>query len=375
MNRLFLRLAQPLPLDKPLQISKSDLSEIFSEARNYGVFWLLYVQLRRYNDVFSHGHNIRDYLEVLRPAFFDNAIRSTQQEAVEKEVLGFLCKKGIPAINFKGNAIAKEIYQDPNCRTSVDIDFLIKQKDAPRVDEIMLRAGYSRTDDRPVEFWLSRLHHSVYVHPKGHDVIEMHWNFAIPYLFNLSSEEIWNGVTYTDTGRPRLPPEMVLISLLIHHWMHAFGELRILLDIVWTLYTYEKVIDPYLFSRRLRKIGLVKTTRLTLNQMQNIFQESLKEIRLFPTLKDELKSGYKASGLLLSFFKIDIEKSDFEQQDKGNLIIRFALDRWPIIIFSFFKTFFPFPGAIKELYDDRRNCFLPFNYMRFFVWRLRDWKG
>jgi hypothetical protein len=373
MNRLFLRLVQPIPFKEPLQISKNDLSEISSEARKHGVLALLYVQLRKYNDELAHAHNIQSYLEELRPLFLNNAVHSMRQEAVEKEVLGLLCEKGITAINFKGNAIAREIYQDPNCRTSVDIDFLIKQSDAPRVGEIMSQAGYSRTDDKPVEFWLSRLHHAVYIHPKTHHIIEMHWNFAIPYLFNLSSEEIWDDVIYTDAGEAKLSPEMVLISLLIHHWMHAFRELKILLDIMWTLYRYEKEIDLYLFSKRLRKIGLVKTSRLTLNQMQGMFQESLREIKAFQILKDELKSGHKASELLLSFFKIDIEKSDLKQQNKDNLIIRFALDRWPVIIFSFLKTLLPFPGAIKELYNDRRNWFLPLNYLKFLAWRMKSW--
>lgn len=375
MNRLFLRLVQPLPFKEPLQISKNDLSEISSEARKHGVLVLLYAQLRKYNDELAHAHNIQNYLEELRPLFLNNAIRSMRQEAVEKEVLGLLCEKGITAINFKGNAIAREIYQNPNCRTSVDIDFLIKQSDALRVDEIMSQAGYPRTNDKPVEFWLSRLNHAVYVHPKGHNLIEMHWHFAIPYLFNLSSEEIWNDVIHTDTGEVKLAPEMVLISLLLHHWKHAFRELKILLDILWTLYRYEKEINPYLLSRRLRKIGLVKSSRITLNQMQSMFQESLKEIRVFQILKDELKSGHKTSELLLSFFKIDIEKSDLKQQNKDSLIIRFALDRWPVIIFSFLKTLLPFPGAIKELYNDRRNWFLPLNYLKFLVWRIRDWKG
>ena len=375
MNRLFLRLVQPLPLKEPLQISKNNLSEISSEARKHGVLVLLYAQLRKYNDELAHTHDIQNYLEELRPLFLNNAVHSMRQEAVEKEIFALLCEKGIPAINFKGNTIAREIYQNPNCRTSVDIDFLIKQSDVPRVDEIMSQAGYSRTDNNPIQFWLSRLHHAVYIHPKTHHIIEMHWNFAIPYLFNLSSEEIWDNVIHTDAGEIKLPPEMVLICLLLHHWIHAFRELKILLDIMWTLYRYEKEIDPYLFSRRLRKIGLVKTSRITLDQMQAMFQESLKEIKVFQILKDELKSGHKASELLLSFFKIDIEKSDLKQQNNENLIIRFALDRWPVIIFSFFKTLLPFPGAIKELYNDRRNWFLPLNYLKFLAWRMRDWMG
>jgi len=375
MNMSLLRLIQPLPINKPLKISKSDLLEISSEARKHGLLMLLYVQLRKYQDEFSGNGNILDYLKETKPLFLKNGIQSACQEAVEKEVLGLLREKNIPAIAFKGNTIAREIYREPNCRTSVDIDFLIKKSDVLRVDEIMSRAGYSRTDNNPVEFWLSRLHHAVYTHPKYHNIIEMHWNFTIPSLFNLTSEEIWDDVYYSNAGEIRLSPEIVLISLLLHHWIHAFRELRNLLDIVWAFHRYEREIDLYHLSRRLRKIGLIKTTRITLNQMENIFRESSGEIKAFQTLKHELKNGHRASQLLLSFFKIDIEKTDLSRHNRDNLIIRLSLDRWPLIIFSFFKTLFPFPDAIKELYKDRRNWFLPLNYLKFLAWRMKSWMG
>jgi len=42
---------------------------------------------------------------------------------------------------------------------------------------------------------------------------------------------------------------------------------------------------------------------------------------------------------------------------------------------SYFKTLFPVPEAIKELYGDRRNFTLPLNYLRFIKWRVREWTG
>lgn len=375
MNRIFLKLIQPIPIKKPLNISRKDLFEISSEARKHGLLMLLYVQLRKYQDEFSENGNILDYLKQTKPLFLKNGIQSACQEAVEREVVGLLREKSIPAIAFKGNTIAREIYREPNCRTSVDIDFLIKASDALRVDEIMSSAEYSRADNNPVEFWLSRLHHGVYTHPKYHNIIEMHWNFTIPSLFNLTSEEIWDDVIYSDAGEIRLSPEILLISLLLHHWIHAFRELRNLLDIVWGLYRYEREIDLYHLSKRLRKIGLIKTTRITLNQVENIFRESSEEIKAFQILRKELKNGHKASQLLLSFFKIDIEKTDLNRHNRDKLIIRFSLDRWPLIIFSFFKTLFPFPDAIKALYNDRRNWFLPLNYLKFLAWRMKSWMG
>jgi hypothetical protein len=72
---------------------------------------------------------------------------------------------------------------------------------------------------------------------------------------------------------------------------------------------------------------------------------------------------------------MDINRNNLSTIYKDKLIARFALDRWSTIIFSFFKTLFPFPVAIKELYRDKRNWSLPFNYVRFIKWRVKEWMG
>ncbi|MFH2219766.1 MAG: hypothetical protein ABII68_08905, partial [Pseudomonadota bacterium] len=39
------------------------------------------------------------------------------------------------------------------------------------------------------------------------------------------------------------------------------------------------------------------------------------------------------------------------------------------------NTAFPFPQAIKALYNDNRDRTLPINYLRFIKWRLSEWRG
>jgi hypothetical protein len=45
------------------------------------------------------------------------------------------------------------------------------------------------------------------------------------------------------------------------------------------------------------------------------------------------------------------------------------------MVFSFVKALFPVTKAIKALYDDKRNWTLPFNYLKFIRWRLKEWRG
>ena len=60
---------------------------------------------------------------------------------------------------------------------------------------------------------------------------------------------------------------------------------------------------------------------------------------------------------------------------KDKLIERLALDRLSTTVLSYFRTLFPVPEAIKELYKDRRNWYLPFNYLKFIKWRVKEWMG
>ena len=177
-----------------------------------------------------------------------------------------MTERGIPSVVIRGNAIAKEIYDDPNCRASSDIDILVRLSDAIRADSVLSEAGYLRSDNLPLKFWFYRIHHAVYRHPESENIIEIHWNFGIPSFFRLSSEEIWAGVISTDSEY-RLSPEMAMIMLFIHHHMHSFRELKILVDTLWAFHRYQNVIDWENFSVKIQRIGLIKTTLITLNQI------------------------------------------------------------------------------------------------------------
>jgi hypothetical protein len=374
MHDLFLNLIQPFPFNSPFEINEDDLSDIKAQGLKHNLLILIYTQLQKYQKKISKNDHIVNFLEDLRPLYLKSITHSVKQEAIEKETIFLLRERDIPAVVIRGNEIAKEIYNDPTCRTSTDIDILIKISDALRVDSILSKNGYFRNDRINLKFWFYRIHHALYYYPGTNDLIEIHWNFAIPSFFKLTSEEIWNEVIYTDSGHLKLSPEMQLVMLLIHHHMHSFRELKILVDILWALYKYENVIDWHLFALKIRKSGLVKTTLIALNQLQSLWKETTAEILSIQILQNEFeKLRYKKPALLISFLKMDIDKHYSFQNYKDKIITRFALDNRSTIIFSFFKTLFPFPVAIKELYGDKRNWALPFNYMRFIKWRVKEW--
>ncbi len=276
----------------------------------------------------------------------------------------------------KGNQIAKEIYDDPNCRISSDIDILIRRDDAIAADSILIEAGYIGEADVPLIYCLSHIHHASYDHPGNRILIEIHWGFGVPYFFKLDSKEIWDEVIISESGDSRLSPAMLMFMLLIHHHSHSFRELKILVDIMWAMWKYEDVIDWHLFAQQIKKSGLIRTTLINLNQMRSLWEKDIDQMESVKALKQELaEAGHRVPAFLLSYFRMDIGSDSTSNMYKDKLVARLALDRLSTTVLSYFRTLFPVPEAIKELYKDRRNWSLPFNYLKFIKWRVKEWMG
>ena len=375
MSSLFLKLIWPLPLHNP-EFTGEDILEIHALSIRHGLFPLVYDRLRKLKKVSENPKEIENYLEAKESLYLRSVSRSAKQEVLGQRVLSTLEKNGIPGLVIRGNEIAREIYGDLNVRTSSDIDILIKMSDALQADSVLSNIGYQRTDSLPMGFWFHRLHHAIYTDPETGELIEMHWCFSIPSFFQLSSEEIWKGVLPEGDGQYRLSPEMNVIMLLVHHHMHAFRELKILVDILWALQKYENMIHWDRFVAKIEKIGLIKATQISLSQMHMLWKERCHELGPVLTLQHEIEAmRFKAPKALISYFAMDLNKHYSFQANRDKFMFRFALDRKKTVAFSFFKIMFPVAGALQELYKDKKNRTLPGSYLRFMAWRVREWMG
>jgi hypothetical protein len=375
MSSLFLKLILPLPLTDT-EFTGEDLSVVKSLGIRHNLFPLVYAHLQNLRNSMENRKAVDDFLKETECLYLKSVSRSARQEAVENEVMSLLLQKGIRSMVIKGNRLATEIFQDPNCRVSSDIDILIHKVDAENVDRILREKGYQGDTVAPVKYCLSRIHHAIYRHPDNNMLVEIHWHFGVPYFFRLTSDEIWREVKANNSGAMMLSPEMTLVMLLIHHHSHSFRELKILVDILWTLYRYENVIDWRHFAMRLIKAGLVKTTLIPLNQIRTLWKEAPDALKSFRALEREIKNTEcNIPSIVLSYFRMDVHKDKAQNIYKDKLIARFALDSRSDILLSFPKTLFPVPEAIRELYQDGRNWTLPLNYLKFITWRVKEWMG
>jgi hypothetical protein len=375
MSHLFLQTISPFPLLSH-EFTGENILEIHSLGIRHSLFPLVYDRLQKLRKAAVNPKEIDNYLEEKEKLYLRSVARSAKQEALGKNLLSILANRGIPALVLRGYEIAREIYDDPNIRTSSDVDILIKMSDALRTDSILSEAGYQRNDSLPLAFWFYRIHHAVYSDPETGDLIEIHWCFSIPSFFELSSEEIWDSVLPAGYGQYRLSPEMNVIMLLVHHHMHSFRELKILVDILWALQKYERMINWDRFVAKIEKIGLIKSIRITLSQMQMLWKEKSHELGSVQTLQHEIeKMGFNEPKALISYFEMDLGKHYLFQNNRDKLMSRFALDKKKTVVFSFIKIIFPVAQVLKELYKDETNQTLPRSYLKFMAWRVREWMG
>ncbi|HWR59453.1 MAG TPA: nucleotidyltransferase family protein [Thermodesulfovibrionales bacterium] len=353
-------------------LGAEDLLALKDLALRNDVLPLLYVQLM--NCSVSETDDVRRFLDDVKPYFLLSAICSMKQEVLEKEVLSLLREEGVRAMVIKGNAIARDIYEDRNCRISEDVDILIPRSDLFRAAAILSGAGYSGEGEVPLEYRAYSIHHAIFYKAQNTIPIEMHWFFGVPSFFDLTSEEIWNEVVCDGEGNCRLSPELQIVLLLVHHHSHSFREFKTLVDIYWTLWRHNAGIDWPLFASRLEKVGLIKTTRITLSQIKKIWND-IPGGNAVEKLAEEIeKRGNRLPKRFVSYFSMEVTGTRRQRSSLDKLIKRLALDR-PSAIFRSFRSLLPSFRAVGARYGGGSLWRLPIDYSRFVIWQLKCWRG
>ncbi len=371
---IFLSVVSPAGLTRCPELAAGDVSLLTDMALRNNLAALLYTRLARCLREDTAG--VVPSLGDLKQRYAGGVFRSVKQEATEKRVLAVLQKRGIESLVIRGNAIARDLYGDPNCRTSADVDILVRQRDVLSADSILREAGYEPCERMPVTYCLYRLHHAEYRDPQTHTHIEVHWLFGVPGFFRLTSDDIWASVAPADSGGPRLSPEMQLVMLLIHHHSHSFRELKILVDIYWTLHAHDASVDWQACAGMLAGRGLGRTALITLRQLEGLWPDASGQTESVRLLKQHLEAGGgKAPRFLCTYFWIEPERRAPHRIYRDKLVARLVLDGWSVIACSYVRSLLPPREAIRGLYAVRRGWTLPLYYLKFAAWRVKAWIG
>ena len=178
-----------------------------------------------------YSHLLNSFAELVPPAHLQKVREDFQHNTARNLLLSTeLChvleefeEHGIPAIPYKGPALALQVYGDLKLRSFVDLDLLVRPGDEARAGAVLIARGYRpHLDLSPAQE--SMLHRSecdrVYLREGRNIVLELHWAVAPPYF----SVGVETEAVLTDCARAEMcsrqvsfpSPEMLLLILCVN---------------------------------------------------------------------------------------------------------------------------------------------------------------
>jgi hypothetical protein len=160
------------------------------------------------------------------------------------KLVGAMDGAGIAALPLKGPAVALSLYDNLYLREYKDLDLLVRSSELERAKTVMAGQGYLLADwlKEAPQKTLNEFHepqHVTYIRVQSAQdtgvQVELHWGIATSFgAFKADEARLWSRVRQETVGGftlPALPPDEMLIILLMHGTKHMWGSLHWLYDL------------------------------------------------------------------------------------------------------------------------------------------------
>jgi hypothetical protein len=188
-------------------------------ALRHGVMPLLYRSLKATQpDVVP-----REIMDQLQKYFFANAGRNLFLTEELRNLLHLFEVHKIPAIPYKGPALAASIYGDITLRQFGDLDILIQKQDLLKARDLIISLGYRsrfQLTDVHIKSYLKSQNGLPFTSHDGKVIVDLQWEITPPYFnFSIPNQYLWSSVEHSsrrNLGFRTLSPEIELIILCVH---------------------------------------------------------------------------------------------------------------------------------------------------------------
>jgi hypothetical protein len=191
-------------------------------------------------------------------------------------LLELCAEAGIPALPYKGPALAAAVYDNLALRQFGDLDLLVHRADVPRARALLAARGYVPLLPLPAHRQAAALgseYDEEFVSADGRVHLELHWELVPRYFaFRLDVESLRVRLQTTSLGQTRLPtfaPEDLLLILCVHGAKHLWERLVWVCDVAELLarhpeVDWERALDQaaQLGAERMVLLGLFLASRL-----------------------------------------------------------------------------------------------------------------
>ena len=221
--------------------SEIDWPYLIRIADAHGLMPLLYFNLKKAFPDSVPG----SVLHQLHARFLANAGRNLFLTQELFKILDLFEMNAIPAIPFKGPALAISLYGDLALRTFGDLDILVRKQDIQRAKTLLLSQGYrldlSLTPEQEIAFLHSDLE-GWFVRRDGRVRVEVHWGEPKDFPFTLDLEPFWKRLrkfSFAGRGVQTFPLEDLLLLLCVHGAEHCWERLIWVCDLTGLLNAHQ----------------------------------------------------------------------------------------------------------------------------------------
>lgn len=273
------------------QFSAKDWDMLIAIARAHKVAPLLYNRLSDgdMGDIASD-----DTIQKLRRVYLQNSFLNTQRHHNLSEILKALNDNGIQIIILKGLAIAGLIYENIAVRPMGDIDFLVKEEDIIRIDEILSDLGWTNKSKQLFSTNVKRVTGDI-TYSKDSTFIDLHSRSHLMPMLDPWEEVCFVIIDGINIPILKLDDFFLHLCLHLNEHIHAgFSELIRLCDILEML---DKFSDK-LNWEYIRQTAIKNNAEDALYRILNLLN-SISEISVPFDI-----SKMKTSGLSVSIYDV-----------------------------------------------------------------------
>jgi hypothetical protein len=256
---------------------ENDWHYLFLLARRHALLPLLYRSLEGVEGV------PEEFRAKLREEFRKNATRNTLLAGEMARLARTFEAEGVPVLAYKGPALALAAFGDITLRRFVDLDVIVRHRDARRAGQLLQSLGYAKPDgltESHKEFLLRRQHNLAYASDGGRMIVELHWEVAPAHFAAVPVEEsVWERATAVRLfgAEVRCPsPEDLLLALAVHGTKHLWEKLAWVCDVAALVNSRADFDWPYV-RRRAREARVERMLHLVLRLARGLAGARLPE--------------------------------------------------------------------------------------------------
>jgi hypothetical protein len=212
-----------------------DWSYLIQASLRHGLLPLLYKTL----EATCSEEVPSDIFDRLRDYFRSNTLQNLAMAGELLNLMHLFKTNGIPAIPYRGPALAVLVYGDISYRQFVDLDIMVHKQDVLRAKELLISQGYQSefhlTETVELAYLHSNCEYNFYSSSKGIQ-IEIHWDFLPNYFsFPLDLGRCWGRLkTIALLNKEVLTfcQEDLLLILIAHYgYKHRWERLSWIYDV------------------------------------------------------------------------------------------------------------------------------------------------